>query len=109
VFSANGTTYGTLEGEDAPVPAVSTLRSDARHVRPADLLRLPVQVAIDPDVGLDPEVLLELNVHESFRWQDQSAPRYTSKVFDTTPNTFEPVMAFGANAFTLTIASAQKR
>jgi len=29
-------------------------------------------------------------------------------VFDTTPYTFEPVKAFGANAFTLTIAPAQK-
>ncbi|MBX3264108.1 MAG: hypothetical protein KF782_30835 [Labilithrix sp.] len=103
-FVANGTTYGTLEGEDAPVPAVSTsggLTLDTSG--PQSFYVFPVQVAIDPNVGVDHEVGLELNVHESFRWQDQTALGYTQGVFDTTPYTFEPVMAFGANALKLTI------
>lgn len=109
-FSSGGTTYGTLEGGDAPVPAVSTsggLTLDTSG--PETFYVFPVQVAIDPDVTVDHEVLLDLNVHESFRWQDQSTAGYTAKVFDTTPYTFEPVMAFGANAFTLSIGPAQKK
>ena len=107
-FSSNGTTYGTLEGDDAPVPAVATnggLTLDTSG--PQSFYVFPVQVAIDPDVAVDHEVLLELNVHESFRWQDQNVAGYSAKVFDTTPYAFEPVMAFGANAFTLTIAPAK--
>ncbi|MBX3208211.1 MAG: hypothetical protein KF764_24400 [Labilithrix sp.] len=108
-FVASGTTYGTLEGEDAPVPAVSTsggLTLDTSG--PQSFYVFPVQVAIDPNVGVDHEVSLELNVHQSFRWQDQLAPGYSPKVFDTTPYTFEPVMAFGANALKLTIGPAAK-
>ena len=105
-FSSNGTTYGTLDGDDAPLPVVDTnggLKLDTSG--PQAFYVFPVQVAIDPDVAVDHEVLLELNVHESFRWHDQNAAGYSAKVFDTTPYTFEPVMAFGANAFTLTIAA----
>ncbi len=43
-----------------------------------------VMIEIDPDVAIDHEVLLE-----------------------QTPYTFEPLMAFGANAFTLTIGPAK--
>jgi len=107
-FSSGGTTYGTLEGGDAPVPAVSTnggLTLDTSG--PESFYVFPVQVAIDPDVKVDHEVLLELNVHESFRWLDQAGAAYSTGVFDTTPSTFEPVMAFGANAFTLSIGPKQ--
>ncbi|MBX3212985.1 MAG: hypothetical protein KF850_13185 [Labilithrix sp.] len=103
-FVANGTTYGTLEGEDAPVPAVNTnggLTLDTSG--PQSFYVFPVQIAIDPNIGVDHEVSLEINVHESFRWQDQIAVGYTPRVFDTTPYTFEPVMAFGANTFELKI------
>ena len=101
-FSANGTTYGALEGDTAPLPAVNTnggLTLDTSG--PQSFYVFPVKVSVDPDITTDHEVLLEVNVHESFRWQDQFAPGYSAKVFDTTPYTFEPVMAFGANAFTL--------
>lgn len=103
-FVASGTTYGTLEGEDAPVPAVGEhggLTLDASG--PQAFYVFPVQLAIDPNVKQDHEVTLEINVHESFRWQDQPTAGYAAKVFDTTPYTFEPVMAFGANSFKLTI------
>lgn len=106
-FVANGTTYGTLEGEDAPVPALTAtggLTLDGSG--PQAFYVFPAQVAIDPNITVDHEALLELNVHESFRWQDQEGAGYTSKVFDTTASTFEPVMSFGASASTLTITPA---
>jgi hypothetical protein len=103
-FISQGTTYGTLEGENAPTPAVSaqgglyldTTGSESFYV-------FPVQLAVDPNISKDLTVSLELNVHESFRWQDQALLGYSSKVFDTTPYTYEPVMAFGANAFTMKV------
>lgn len=103
-FVSQGTTYGTLEGENAPTPAVSshgglfldTSGSESYYV-------FPVQLAVDPNITKDLNVQLELNVYESFRWQDQVALGYTSRVFDTTAYTYEPVMAFGANAFALTV------
>ena len=41
--------------------------------------------------------------YESFRWQDQALAGYAPKVFDTTPTTYEPVMSFGASAFSLVL------
>lgn len=103
-FVTNGSTLGTLEGGGAPVPAlgqsgVVTLDTSG----PQSFYVFPVDVFVDPDIAVDHEAVLELNVHESFRWQDQAMPGYTAKVFDTTPSTFEPVMSFGASSAVLTI------
>jgi hypothetical protein len=104
-FVANGTTYGTLTGEDAPTPAIAASGGISLDTTgPQAFYVFPVQVALDPDVTVDREALLEVNVHESFRWQDQTAPGYTAKTFDTTPSSFEPVISFGANTFELTLA-----
>jgi hypothetical protein len=43
----------------------------------------------------------EVNVHESYRWEDQDQPGYAKGVFDSTASTFEPVKAFGASRFQL--------
>lgn len=104
-FVANGTTLGTLEGENAPTPVATTSGGITMDMSgPETFYVFPVQMAVDPNVAADQLVQLELNVHESFRWADQLAPGYTSGVYDTTPATFEPVMAFGANAFKLDIS-----
>jgi hypothetical protein len=63
----------------------------------------PVALAVDPKSNVGRDVLFTANVFESFRWQDEPKPGYASGVFDTTESTFEPVMAFGANAFALTV------
>ena len=60
-------------------------------------------LVVDPDMATEQEALLELNVHESFRWQDQATAGFARSVFDTTPTTFEPVTAFGANSSTRAI------
>ncbi len=102
-FSANGTTYGALEGDDAPTPVANSGGGITMDLSgPETFYVFPVQVAIDPNITADHDALFDVNVYESFRWQDQPSPGYQPKVFDTTPATFEPVMAFGANSFTLT-------
>ncbi len=104
-FVANGATLGALEGKDAPVPTLAASGGLSLDGSGSDAFYVfPVQVAIDPNVTVDHEATLEINVHESFRWQDQSAPGYTPKVFDTTPSSFEPIVSFGASASALTIA-----
>ena len=60
-------------------------------------------MVIDPTVTVDQRVVCDVNVHESFRWQDQDLAGYAPKVYDTTPTSFEPVMAFGATSFSLTL------
>lgn len=104
-FVANGATVGTLEGADAPTPAATTAGGITMDMSgPETFYVFPIQLAVDPDVEKDQLVDFELNVDKSFRWQDQGLPGYTAGVYDTTPSTFEPVMAFGANAFRLSIS-----
>ena len=103
-FVVGGVTYGTLEGADAPVPAVATsggIRMDASG--PETFYVFPVTLIVDPDVKRDVRVDFDANVFESFRWADAPTAGYAAGVFDTTPSTFETVMAFGASAFDLRV------
>ena len=101
-FSANGVTYGALEGEDAPTPVTTSTGGISMDLSgPETFYVFPVQLAIDPNTPDDHDALFDVNVYESFRWKDETLPGYQTKVFDTTPTTFEPVMAFGANTFAL--------
>ena len=60
---------------------------------------LPVTSELTSDLTL----VLEVNMHESFRWMDEPTAGFTDGVFDATPTTFEPVLQFGANSFALTV------
>jgi hypothetical protein len=101
-FSAYGTTYGVLEGNDAPVPAnLKTGGVELDTKGDVSFYVFPVDVAVDPTVTVDQDVLFEANVDKAFRWQDQLALGFTGGVFDTTVGAFEPVMAFGANSFSV--------
>ena len=104
VASATGATVGTLEGENAPTPVATTGGGIVMDMSgPETFYVFPINMAVDPNVATDQVVDFELNVFESFRWSDQSMPAYSTGTFDTTPSQFEPVMAFGANAFNLTV------
>ena len=63
----------------------------------------PVNLPVDPSLETDVSVILSVNMHESFRWQDQPTAGYATGVFDVTPTTFEPVLRFGANTFSLSL------
>lgn len=101
-FAVGATTYGALEGSDAPLPQLlSGGGISLETAGPDSFYVFPTTVTIDPNEPKDQRVVCEVNVHESFRWQDQEQPGYAAHVYDTTPTAFEPVMAFGASAFSL--------
>ena len=103
-FSVGGMTYGALEGNDAPLPKVPMAGAIALEtVGSESFYTFPTSVVIDPEQPLDQRWVMDVNVHESFRWQDQAQAGYEAKVYDTTPTSFEPVMAFGANSFSLSL------
>lgn len=101
-FGIGDTTYGTYEGKDAPLPQLPSSGGMTLETSGAESFYVfPVNVTIDPTETKDQRVVCKVNVHESFRWQDQATTAYASGVFDTTPTTYEPVMSFGASAFDL--------
>jgi hypothetical protein len=103
-FSVGGMTYGALEGSDAPLPKVPMAGAIALEtVGSESFYTFPTSVVIDPDQPADQRWVMDVNVHESFRWVDQAQPGYATNVYDTTPTSFEPVMAFGANSFSLSL------
>ena len=106
VANATGATVGTLEGENAPTPVATTGGGITMDMSgPETFYVFPINMAVDPNVATDQVVDFELNVFQSFRWTDQALPAYSAGTFDTTPSQFEPIMAFGANAFNLTVKS----
>jgi hypothetical protein len=102
-FTTAGMTF-PLTGDNAPVPEWSGAGGFAVKFENGEwAYYFPVVLPIDPDITSDIKVVLDVNMNESFRWQDQTMPDYTTGVFDTTATTFEPVLRFGANSFALTI------
>ncbi|MDB4935127.1 MAG: hypothetical protein JWP87_2099 [Labilithrix sp.] len=101
-FGVGDTTYGTYESNDAPLPQLASSGGMTLETKGADSFYVfPMHVTIDPNETKDQRLVCEVNVHESFRWQDQPQADYASKVFDTTTTAYEPVMSFGASAFSL--------
>ena len=101
-FGIGDTTYATYEGKDAPLPQLPSSGGMTLETSgPTAFYVFPVNVTIDPSETRDQRVVCEVNVHESFRWRDEATSSYAANVFDTTPTTYEPVMSFGASAFSL--------
>ena len=101
-FEVGGNAEGTLTGEDliTPVDDVGgglTLVTSGHEV---DYV-FGINVIINPALATDANVVMLVNTYQNFRWQDQSMAGYQTGVFDTTPSTYEPVMSFGANSFSL--------
>lgn len=93
-----------ISGSGAPIPEVpdtggfSVVFEDGEWA-----YYFPINLPVDSSLETDVDVLLGVNMHESFRWQDQEVEGYEPSVFDTTASSFEPVRRFGANSFQLTI------
>ena len=103
-FGIGDTTYATYEDNNAPLPQLPSGGGLTLETKgPKSFYVFPMNVTIDPSETKDQRIVCEINVHESFRWQDQAQAGYASKVFDTTPTTYEPVMSFGASAFDLVL------
>ena len=101
-FGIGNTTYGSLENDGAPLPQLASSGGMTLETSgPDSFYVFPMHVTIDPNETKDQRIVCEVNVHESFRWKDESSSGYEANVFDTTPTTYEPVMSFGASAFSL--------
>jgi len=100
-FEGGGQTF-PMTGNDAPVPEYTSsggfevVRENGEWA-----YYFPVSLVVSPNLTEDLSVVLSVNMHESYRWQDQSSPGYQAGVFDVTPTSFEPVLRFGANSFAL--------
>ncbi len=103
VFTTSGMTF-PASGENAPIPEWSSVGGfEVKSENGEWAYYFPVNLPVDPTIETDVAVVLEVNMHESFRWQDQPTAGYATDVFDATPTTFEPVKQFGANTFGVTV------
>ncbi len=105
VFSTGNLQF-PISGDDAPVPEWSETGGFSTKLDNGEWsYTFPVELLLSPDLAEDIDIVLDVNMHESFRWQDQSEPGFAPAVFDTVPTAFEPVKRFGANDFGLSLES----
>ncbi|MFO0553846.1 MAG: hypothetical protein U0271_36020 [Polyangiaceae bacterium] len=103
VFHTGGSSFPT-SGSNAPIPEWQSAGGfSVRFENGEWAYYFPVSLPLDPNLAQDASVTFEVNMHESFRWQDQALTDYATGVFDVTPTSFEPVMQFGANSFAVTV------
>jgi len=103
LFTTSGQSF-PQSGENAPIPEWSGVGGFQVVSEGGEwAYYFPVTLPIDPTLETPLRVDLAVNMHESFRWQDQTMTGFTTGVFDTTTTTFEPVKQFGANSFELTV------
>jgi len=100
VFQVAGMSF-PIEGDDgAPVPTAPIgAPMETSIAGGSTRLLFPVHIVIDPSWPDDVHEVIEFNVFESFRWEDQEGDGYAVGVFDTTPVAYEPVRRFGANSY----------
>ncbi|MBW2523486.1 MAG: hypothetical protein JRI23_04900 [Deltaproteobacteria bacterium] len=102
-FDAVGQTFPT-SGTDAPLPVSGETGGFSAVLEQGQwAYYYEVFLAVTPELTDDVDVVLNVNMHESFRWQDQDALGYQPGEFDTTPTDFEPVITFGANSYWMTL------
>lgn len=101
-FEVGGQTYGTREGMGGPLPETASSGGIGLEVADGEAAYVfAADVSVDPDAPMDTKIVFELNMHESFRWEDLAEPGYGVGAFDTTATSFEPVKRFGANSFSV--------
>jgi len=100
IFRTGGMDY-PLEGTGAPLPTEPTttggftLTFDGGEAAYA----YPLDITLDtPTPTEDLHIVMEVNMFEAFRWEDQDLPGYADGVLDSTPIASEPVRRFGANS-----------
>jgi hypothetical protein len=99
VFETGGSSY-PQEGMGAILPSSSENGGFTMKSSPGETYyEVPIDLAVDPTLGHDVKVVVEVNMDHAFRWEDQALPGYAKDVYDTTPTSYEPVRHFGANSF----------
>jgi hypothetical protein len=64
---------------------------------------IPIDMTVTHLATKDLELVVEVNMSESFRWEDQPLTGFLPNVYDTTPTSFEPVRRFGANSYVVSV------
>jgi hypothetical protein len=103
-FSVGGTAYGTVTGTGLVTPvddstggiSLVTTGGEVDYV-------FGINLQTNPGLTSTAKIVMTVNTYQDFRWQDVSGPGYEPGVFDTTATECEPVMSFGANAFTVAV------
>lgn len=100
-FKTAGMSY-PLEGDNAPIPEYTSSGGfSVTNENGEWAYWFPTALVVSPQ-DQDVHVYMDVNMFESFRWQEQSQAGYTDGVFDSTPTGAEPVKRFGANSFKVT-------
>jgi hypothetical protein len=99
IFNAMGKSY-PQEGLGAPLPSSPTtggftMKTDGGET----YYELPIDLVADGSIKKDVHLVVDVNMFESYRWEDQDLAGYTRGVFDTTPISYEPIRRFGANSY----------
>jgi hypothetical protein len=103
VFRSGGMDY-PLEGLGAPLPTDPTTGGFRLVLEGGEAAYYyPIDITIDGGIDRDIDVVLQVNMHDAFRWEDQALPGYAGGVFDTTPAASEPVRRFGANRLLVSV------
>lgn len=103
-FTAAGQQPTTFEGDDAIVPAYSTTAGAFAVVEGGQwAVYFPVNLDWSSGLSSPLELVITVNMFESFRWTDVVAPGYLPGVFDFTAVSYEPVVRFGGNEFVSTV------
>jgi hypothetical protein len=99
VFKAAGMEF-PLEGDNAPLPSTPTTGGFRLDLNNGEATyTFPVDITVDTSSLVSASIVMEVNMYESFRWEDQTQTDYAPDVFDATPTGSEPVRRFGANTF----------
>lgn len=99
VFKFGNKSFPT-SGENAPEPQVPSSGGFNVKLEGGEwAYYFPTNLTLTQDLPGDVDVVMEVNMFESFRWQDQEEMGFKPGVFDVTPTSFEPVKQFGANSF----------
>lgn len=97
-FDGGDVTFGAT-GTDGIVADYATTASAYAQIEDG---QWAVYFDIDIDIPTEPEdreLIIEVNMFESFRWTDVSWPGFEEGVYDFTPISYEPVSRFGGNTF----------
>jgi hypothetical protein len=98
-FTAGGLFSRTMAGPLPPLPSTAGGGIVPEGGRTWLVFPFPTPLAVDPHSRARHQATIIYEVFDSFRWEDQAGPGYSSGVFDIAETTFEPVRNFGATGY----------
>ena len=92
----------TVTTGEEPVPGWSTTAGAVGVVEDGEwAVYFPIDLTVPEEIDAGTQLIIDVNMYESFRWKDLPGPGYEPRIFDTTPISYEPVVRFGGNAFVM--------